>query len=292
MSPAAKETVNYVLKRRIPCKQEWLGRVVQYYQDPTACYTPTKALELTDLSEFIISEESGFHINVKATKDEILDSRYSGLLGFENSVVREERMDLKTPSIRKRSLKNYKKAFERLKLDCEVWKDLPNMLPVGPKAYMIVGVIEIENASVKHTMTASSNADIGATIPIVDVALAAASITVTLGGVGGFQLERKTGKTSGLETESKTSQREIIAIEYRVIQKSLLGFGGLAVYQDSIPNYQRSLTFQGEDGDEDTDSEDAEISMSDFELMGDSPLPASIASFMGGKAAYNPDTGF
>lgn len=292
MNPTAKEPVYYVLKRRIPCDQEWLGRVVRYYQDPTACYTPAKALELTDLSEVIVSEESDFHINLNATSDEILNSRLSHLLGFENSVVREEKMDLKTPSIKKRSLTNYKKAFERLKLDCEVRKDLPNMLPVGRKAYMIVGVVEIENASVKHTMTASSNADIGATIPIMDVALAAASIPVTLGGVGDIQLERKTGKKSGLETESRTSQREIIAIEYRVIQRSLLGFGRQAVYRDSIPKYQSSLTFQGEDEDDDTDSEDAEVSMSEIELMGDLPLPATIASFMGEEVVYNPDIGF
>ena len=64
-------------------------------------------------------------------------------------------------------------------------------------------------------MTASSNADIGATIPVVNVALAAASVPITLGGVGDFQLERKTGKTSGLETECKTTHRKIIAVEYK-----------------------------------------------------------------------------
>ena len=165
------------------------------------------------------------------------------------------------------------------------------MLPVGRKAYMIVGVVEIENASVKHTVTASSNADIGATIPIVDVALAAASVPITLGGVRDFPLERKTGTTSGLETESKTSLRDIIAIEYRVIQRSLLGNGRQAVYRDSISKYQSSLTFQGED-EEETDSEDAEVSISEIELMGDSSLRTTIASFTREEAAYNPDTGF
>ena len=292
MNPRVKEPVYYVLKRRIPCTQEWLGRIVQYYQDPTACYTPARALEATDLSDVLIIEESDFRINVNASRDEIFKSRLSRLLGFENSATREEKMDFESPSINKRSLTNYKKAFERLKFDCEVRKDLPDMLPVGGKAYMIVGVVEIENASVKHTKAASSSVDTGATIPIVDVALAAASIPITLGGVGDFQLERQTGQTSSVETKSKTSQREIIAIEYRMIQRSLLGFGRRAVYRDSIPKYQSGLTFQGDDEEEDTDLEDAEDSMSDIDLREDLPSPATMASFTGKELAYDPSTGF
>lgn len=121
----------YVLRYRIPCNQEWLGRVVQYHQDPTAYYTPAKALELTTFSEVIISEDFDFQIDINATKDETFDSRFSRLLSFENSVVREGKMDLKVPSIKQRSLTNYKQAFERLKLDYEVMKDRNNMLPVG-----------------------------------------------------------------------------------------------------------------------------------------------------------------
>ena len=91
---------------------------------------------------------------------------------------------------------------------------------------MVMGVVEIENASVKHTMTAISSADTGANLPIMDVVLAAASIPITLEVDGDIQLERKTGKTSRLETESKTSQRKITMIKYRVIQRSWLELDG------------------------------------------------------------------
>ena len=110
--PTAKGPVYYVLKRRIPCNQEWLGRIDQYYQDPTACFTPVRALELTGLSEVIVSEESDFHIIVSATKDETLNSRFSRLLGFENSVVEEENMGSKTSAKKKKSFRNYRKVFE------------------------------------------------------------------------------------------------------------------------------------------------------------------------------------
>ena len=93
----------------------------------------------------------------------------------------------------------------------------------------------------------------GATNPIMDVGLAAVPTPITLGGVGDLQLERKIGKTSGWEAESTTCEREIMAVEHRVIQKSLLRFGRQAIYRDSIPMYQSSLTFPGDDKDEDTD---------------------------------------
>lgn len=122
---------------------------------------------------------------------------------------------------------------------------------------MMEGSVDIGNASVEHTMTASSNADIGANLLIMDVALAAASIPITLGGVGIIKLKRKMGKTSVVENESR--------IEYRVIRRSLLGSGRQPVNRDIIPKYQSSLASQGEDEDEDIDSEDAGVSMSEIQ---------------------------
>ena len=156
---------------------------------------------------------------------------------------------------------------------------------------MVMGVVEIDNASVKHTMTASSSADTGANLPNMEVVLVAASIPITLGVDGDIQLERKTGKTSRLETESKPSQRKITTIKYRAIRE--VGWNWTASsLSGRYSQVSEQLTFQGEDKDVDTSFEDAKIPNEWTRIYRRLALLAIIASFMGEAVVYNPDTGF
>ena len=88
----------------------------------------------------------------------------------------------------------------------------------------------------------------------------------------------------------RLSSRETLAIEYRGIPRSSLGFGQRAVYRDGIPEHRSGLTFQADEDDKDTDLEDAEDPMSRAQLT-EGSLPLGIlASFMGKESGYDLDT--
>jgi len=115
-------------------------------------------------------------------------------------------------------------------------------LPLGWKAYRIVGVVKFEKVLIDYTKGISRSSDIGATLPATDVALAAASIPIRLGEIGHIELGEKPTRSYGLETKDKTSDREIIATEYCVIRTNLDGFSWHPIYRDSIRETQGRLT--------------------------------------------------
>lgn len=244
MAISGNEPTYYILKCRIPSEHDWLGRVVQYFQDPTASYTPQLSKSsITSSSSILTTTESDFHLKVRAAKDSASQSRLSRLLNAENSASRSDDIEVNAPSITLRRLMNYKSVFEQLKAEPGVTKDMKNMLPLGRTAYMIVGLVEIDCGFIKRSKSTSKDTETGLTLPVVDIALAAASVPITLGGIGDVELGSARKISYHSETSGNSKDREIIALEYRTVRRSLGGWGRQVIYRDSIPKVKGGLSF-------------------------------------------------
>lgn len=124
-----------------------------------------------------------------------MSSRLTYLCDVDRVIIREEQKQFHAPLVAKESLTKYKATLERRKSGGGVRTELLYMLPMAGKAYLIVGIVEIEKASIDHLKAGSTSADVGATLQAADVALAAALTPVTLGDVGDIELERNSARS-------------------------------------------------------------------------------------------------
>ena len=292
MAPSANEPTYYILKRRIPSNQDWLGRIVQYFQDPTASYTPSQAISSILPSDILTTTESDFHLKLSRTKDSVLRTRLNRLLAIENSLSRHDDLVLDTPLLTHRRLTNFSKVFEHTKGNPEVTKDLQDMLPLGRTAYMIVGLVEIETACIQRSTNATKSLDNGVTLPVVDLALAAASVPVSLNGIGDIELQCGKKNSYSSETSSISRSKEIIAFEYRLIRRNFGGLGRQLVYRDSIPKIRAGLTFgAGDEEDESEDDDEEEEEAANLEIL-DKPLSTFSIGYSDAKRlVYDAGTG-
>ena len=231
-------------------------------------------------SEIFTTTESDFQLKVSKSKDSALRSRLYRLLSLDYSSSNLDEIEINTPTLTHRRLTNHKRVFEKLKADPEVKRDLRDMLPIGRTAYMVVGLVEIDCASINRSKQTTKGSENSVTLPVVDVALAAASVPVSLGGIGDVEVENETTRSYNSVTTSITEDKEIIAFEYRLIRRSLGGWGRQVVYRDSIPKTKAGLTF----GASEVDEEDTEDDEDDLEIL-DLALSVDSTRALSGKAA-------
>ncbi|KAL9597709.1 MAG: hypothetical protein Q9219_004966 [cf. Caloplaca sp. 3 TL-2023] len=261
MSPR-KEPVYYVLKNRIPSTQDWLGSIVQFYQDPTASYIPLPLNDQTfpsTKSTILTSTETDFHLNLQVTKDKAITSRLSQLLNLGNSTSKSDSLNLHTSCITYRRLTNHRHIFDRLITQPNMVKDLMEIVPFGHKAYMVVGLVQIEPASsVQRSKETSTTTEHGFSLPVTEAATAAAGMPISLGGIGDVEMERR--KSSSFYAESNGSSGdtcEIIAFEYSLIRRNMRGLGRKLVFRESVVEFKGGLTF-GSGKDKSSDEESPE----------------------------------
>ncbi|KAL8727596.1 MAG: hypothetical protein Q9166_005946 [cf. Caloplaca sp. 2 TL-2023] len=229
-----REPTYYVLKRRIPSTEEWLGRIFQFYQDPTASYVPSSAenqILAAIQTNILTTKETDFHLSVKAAKESTLRTQLSLLLNI----------------------------------------DLLDIVPFGHKAYIIVGLVHVEPCStVKRSNQTSTTSEHGAQLPVVEIATAAAGVPISLGEVTNVEMEHE--KTKSHHTQSSGSSgdtSEIIAFEYRLIRRNMSGIGRKVGYRESVVEL-KGLTFRsGSNEGSDGDSDDEVDEIGNLEIEGD-----------------------
>lgn len=144
------EPTYYVLKRRIPSTEDWLGRIVQHYQDPTASFV-SPSVESGEASasptKILTTTETDFHLNVHASKESSIKAQLTQLLKIGNTTTISDVLELSTPRITYRWLASYSDVFDQVRAQPGIAKRLLKMVPVGHKAYMIVGLVQIEAGS-------------------------------------------------------------------------------------------------------------------------------------------------
>ena len=270
---ATMEPTNYVLKRRIPSTEDWLGRIVQYYQDPTASFV-SPSVESGEASasptKILTTTETDFHLNVHASKESSIKSQLTQLLKIGNTTTISDVLELSTPRITYRRLASHRDVFDRVRAQPGIAKRLLEMVPVGHKAYMIIGLVQIEaGSSIRRSKTTSKSSERGLGLPVVEVATAAAGIPLSLGGIADIELEEERTKSHMTETRGLSDKAsEIIAVEYRAIRRNFSGLGRKVVLRDSIVDFQGALTFQqGGDEDSDDSSDDEDCGVDGFEFV-------------------------
>ncbi|KAL8672795.1 MAG: hypothetical protein Q9168_002759 [Polycauliona sp. 1 TL-2023] len=291
--PSTREPTHYVLKRRIPNTQEWLGRVVQHYQDPTASFIPISVestLSSTLSTNVISTTESDFHLNLVASRESSMATQISKLLNIGNTTSRSEMLDLHTRQITYHRLMNHSQVFDHLSNQQDMARRLLDLVPVGHKGYMIVGLVQIEPTSkITRSSQQSKSFERGMGLPLVEIATAAAGVPFSLGGVGDIEVESEGTANHHIESTGTSSGGcEIIAFEYRAVRRKLSGLGRKVVLRDSVINFKGGLTFQQRQDNyseecsesEEDDADECEVSEGeDPDVFADlfAPRPAAVA---------------
>ena len=210
MTSSAGNPTQHIFERPLAPHQDWLGRIVSSCQDPSASSLTTLASLASDV---LISIKSEFLLQISATRDSGLSSRLSRLLDTSSAEV-----DVPIPDIVLRRLEDPKKILDELISRPETMKELLDTLPLRSELYIVVGVVEIDSVSIdrlKKTRRTSG----GISLPVTDVASAAAGLAVTLDDVGDIELIPMATNSSYSWNSGVSEGRETIAMEFRAVRK-------------------------------------------------------------------------
>ena len=213
MLSSAENPTEHIFKCHLTPKQDWLGRIVSSCQDPSASCIPSFKSLASLASNVLITTKSDFLLEISATRDPELRTRLSRLLETSSA-----ESDVPTPNITHRRLENPKKILDELISRPEISKELLGMLPLGCEVYIVVGVFDIDGVSLNR-LKQSGKTSGGISLPVADVARAAAGFSVTLNGIGNIELSPMETSSSEPLKSSVYEGREIIAMEFRALRK-------------------------------------------------------------------------
>lgn len=306
-----EKPVFYVLRRRLPSSEtpNMLGRFVRHFQDPTAEYTPEEPAKHIDLTNFILKTddyETGDAENpalkVKSAKDDKLKSILRGLLSVSFSHAEQREMELDSPCLTTRRLKNFRTVFQTLKAVPEVRRAVLEMLPVGGKIYLVVGIMTFSTAIVRHEGNKSASNHTEAKLPIGNVVTAAVGAPPIMGTQKvGVAVEQSSSTSSDWASRAKVvaegdDAEEIFAVEYRVVTRDWAGLGKEPVYRPWAPAYRGGLTYGrsidvNRSDEDDEDDEDEDSAVQKVEIL-ESELSPGGVGHLGGKSAELDESGF
>lgn len=210
MRSSAGNQTQHIFKCPLAPQQDWLGRIASSCQDPSASSSSSLA---SLASNVLISIKSDFLLQISATRDSELSSRLSRLLDTSSAEI-----DVPMPSIFHRRLENSKKILDELISRPETLKELLDMLPLGCEVYIVVGVVEIDSVSINRLKKTSKTSG-GISLPVTEVASAAAGLPVTLDGIGDIELIPMRTSSSYSWNSGVSEGRETIAMEFRAVRK-------------------------------------------------------------------------
>ncbi|KAI9668920.1 MAG: hypothetical protein M1829_005232 [Trizodia sp. TS-e1964] len=195
----------------------WLGRIVQNYAAPDACFTPTEPSQL--LANFPVSETTITNASIfqRGTTNNDLGFQLTKLASLFERSGTTSKIEFSSTSIRYLRFVNHAKAFKALQQDAEVKADLSEILtPGGAPAYFIVGMLIWEDATFVDGQGGSSARGGSVELPIAQAVAASTAVMlpdinpkVTAGG--SMQLDR------GVAGFSKGAR--IFAFEYRAVSR-------------------------------------------------------------------------
>ena len=224
----ASEPTFYLLPpfNTIPAKDphEWIGRIVKFYNDPRANFTPPRgnpAMEGVD-----IDDDPGFR-----KVEEIIDSASSesarlllaDMLHFTHSRSRADTPRFQSDKVRRLKLSQEDTYCKRaLALD-DVKAQLKEWHKINRPVYLIVGLLIADCVHyAEETMEGSSN-EIGAKPPTRLTSLAVGS-PVSMPDIVEGSVSKTMQQQRGMKLTA--TGKRIFAVEYRVLTKRLLSMSG------------------------------------------------------------------
>ena len=212
MTSSAGNPTQHIFERPLAPHQDWLGRIVSSCQDPSA----SSLTSLASLaSNVLISIESDFLLQISTTRDSGLSSRLSRLLDTSSVEI-----DVPMPDIVHRRLENPEKILDELTSRPERMKELLDALPLRSEVYIVVGVVEIDSVPI-NWLKKTSKMSGGISLPVTDVASAAAGLPVTLNDIGDIELIPMGTSSSDSWNSGVSESRDTIAMEFRAVRKHL-----------------------------------------------------------------------
>jgi hypothetical protein len=167
-------------------------------------------------------------------------------------------------------------TFKALRKIPEVRERLSRMLRVGGKVFFVVGVLILRDfrVGVAHAEAKGNGAAVD--VPVEATMMAAGVPPGTVPGLGvllgnvGLQHDNQTQR--GLDLEGQVEGEQIVGLEYRVVRRSMGGFGGGAKVGDEKVRFEGGQYYGGQSAKSDNDDEDdgdEEDELGDLALTGE-----------------------
>lgn len=269
MTPQPRELKFFLLKRRLPAPESAtvLGQIVKNFLSPTSDYTPkspSAALSPSVWSDFLLEEQTDHdaHITASSAKDRSFWTRVKAVASVTAHDAQGGSSEITSPSITVRGLKRESAYLEALKSVPEVRREMLRLCPVGGKAYLVVGTMSFQTATVKRAGNRENGAGVSATVPVPAGELA----TATAGAPGVVELGAERSSSAAWTTgynvkgtegnESNGGGQEVFAVACKEISRGLLGLGRDIKLRNKQPEYRGGVHFGSDDSSESDEEED------------------------------------
>ncbi|KAL8296510.1 hypothetical protein RB597_005882 [Gaeumannomyces tritici] len=265
MTPQPRELKFFLLKRRLPASESAtvLGQIVKDFLNPTSDYTPLspeEALTPGVWSSFLLEEQTDHnaHITAASSKDHSFWTRVTAVVSVTAHNAQDSSSEITSPSIAVRGLKRESAYLAALKGVPEVRREILRLCPVGGKAYLVVGTMSFQTATVKREGSRAAGAGVSATVPVGELATAAAGAPcVELGAERSSSAAWTTDyEVNGAEGNKSNGGQEVFAVACKEISRSLLGLGTDIKLRTKQPEYRGGVHFGSDDSSESDEEED------------------------------------
>ncbi|KAL8380762.1 hypothetical protein RB595_005174 [Gaeumannomyces hyphopodioides] len=263
MAPQPRELKFFLLKRRLPAPESAtvLGQIVKNFLSPTSDYTPqspAEALTPSVLSSFLLEEQTDHdaHITASSSKDRSFWTRVKAVASVNAHDAQGGSSEITSPSIAVRGLKRESAYLTALKSVPEVRRDMLRLCPVGGKAYLIVGTMSFQTATVKRGGNREDGTGVSATVPV------AGELATTTGIELGAERSSSAAWTTGYnvkgaeDNKSNGGGQEVFAVACKEISRSLLGMGRDVKLRNKQPEYRGGVHFGSDDSSESDEEEE------------------------------------
>jgi hypothetical protein len=234
-----------------------LGRIVSDFYSPLNKFTPESPTSL--LPELISSsmystDENNATLVLNSTKHGSLRACLEGLLSLSTTSSRGEQLSLSSTLVRTWRLANFENVFSELVNTEEVRRKLSEIVPIGGKAYFVMGVMTCFNANVTYAKSSDVGVSGEVNIPVAKIAAAATGVPLLIDGEG-LALGIDQSRNKSRDLTATASGEEVFAVEYRVVRRSWAGLGKRVVLRDDNLQTKAGLKFGGSGDEKDEDEE-------------------------------------